>query len=119
MITQNVDDLHHRAGTQNLLKLHGSLFQTKCMKCGDVADNFDSPICPALKDKGYVCRVPHVADVGVIFDNSIVKYLSIGMDYIVLLIQTQKMRESLKRIFPGVKSAAGCLDRVSSGLAKL
>ncbi|CAG7833526.1 unnamed protein product [Allacma fusca] len=52
VITQNVDDLHVRAGTEKLIRLHGSLFQTKCMNCSDIAVNFDSPICPALKDKG-------------------------------------------------------------------
>lgn len=30
VITQNVDDLHVRAGTQNLLRLHGSLWEMSC-----------------------------------------------------------------------------------------
>jgi len=30
VITQNVDDLHLRAGTRNLIRLHGSLWETKC-----------------------------------------------------------------------------------------
>ncbi|XP_028817738.1 NAD-dependent protein deacylase sirtuin-5, mitochondrial isoform X1 [Denticeps clupeoides] len=52
VITQNVDQLHRRAGTQNLLELHGSLFKTRCMSCGNVAENLKSPICPALSGKG-------------------------------------------------------------------
>jgi NAD-dependent protein deacetylase/lipoamidase len=30
VITQNVDDLHLRAGTRNLIRLHGSLWETRC-----------------------------------------------------------------------------------------
>ncbi|KPZ19676.1 NAD-dependent protein deacylase [Pseudomonas amygdali pv. ulmi] len=33
VITQNVDDLHERAGSQNVLHLHGSLATPKCFAC--------------------------------------------------------------------------------------
>ncbi|XP_046386333.1 NAD-dependent protein deacylase sirtuin-5, mitochondrial-like [Ischnura elegans] len=52
IITQNIDGLHQRAGAQNVIEIHGSLFKTRCTKCGNVEVNNDSPICPALKDKG-------------------------------------------------------------------
>lgn len=52
VITQNIDELHRRAGSANILELHGSLFKTRCTDCEKVLENFDSPICPALKDKG-------------------------------------------------------------------
>ena len=32
LITQNVDDLHGRAGTRGLVRLHGSLWELKCFK---------------------------------------------------------------------------------------
>ena len=32
----------------------GSLFQTRCTSCGVIETNYNSPIVPALKDKGYV-----------------------------------------------------------------
>jgi NAD-dependent deacetylase len=32
LITQNVDDLHVRAGTRGLVRLHGSLWELKCFK---------------------------------------------------------------------------------------
>jgi len=32
LITQNVDDLHGRAGTRGLVRLHGSLWELKCVK---------------------------------------------------------------------------------------
>jgi NAD-dependent deacetylase sirtuin 5 len=52
LITQNIDGLHQRAGSQKVIELHGSLFKTRCMDCGEVADNRNSPICPALAGKG-------------------------------------------------------------------
>ena len=33
LITQNVDDLHERAGSHNVLHLHGSLHQPRCLLC--------------------------------------------------------------------------------------
>lgn len=52
VITQNIDELHRKAGTKNLLEIHGSLFKTRCTSCGAVAENHKSPICPALSGKG-------------------------------------------------------------------
>jgi NAD-dependent deacetylase len=33
LCTQNVDDLHERAGSQRIHHMHGSLFQSRCMRC--------------------------------------------------------------------------------------
>lgn len=52
VITQNIDELHRRAGTKNLLEIHGSIFKTQCTSCGVVAENYKSPICEALAGKG-------------------------------------------------------------------
>lgn len=35
LITQNVDDLHERAGSEVLTHLHGSLFDYRCARCGE------------------------------------------------------------------------------------
>jgi len=34
LITQNVDGLHERAGSENVLRLHGSIWTTRCLECG-------------------------------------------------------------------------------------
>lgn len=34
VITQNVDNLHERAGSRDVLHLHGSLFSSRCLDCG-------------------------------------------------------------------------------------
>jgi NAD-dependent deacetylase len=33
LCTQNVDDLHERAGSRNLVHMHGQLFQSRCDRC--------------------------------------------------------------------------------------
>ena len=38
LITQNIDMLHSRAGSQNVYEVHGHLRQTTCMGCGLVTD---------------------------------------------------------------------------------
>lgn len=34
LITQNVDDLHERAGSRRLVHLHGELLRARCTRCG-------------------------------------------------------------------------------------
>lgn len=34
LITQNVDRLHHKAGAANIVELHGSLYEVRCLACG-------------------------------------------------------------------------------------
>lgn len=33
VITQNIDNLHQRAGSRNVIELHGNAFRIKCMRC--------------------------------------------------------------------------------------
>lgn len=37
IITQNVDGLHHAAGSRRVVELHGSLASVRCLGCGDVS----------------------------------------------------------------------------------
>jgi NAD-dependent deacetylase len=38
LITQNVDGLHTRAGSRNVVELHGSLLKAVCMECGEACE---------------------------------------------------------------------------------
>ena len=40
VITQNVDRLHHRAGSRRVVELHGALSEVRCLRCG-VAEERD------------------------------------------------------------------------------
>jgi len=52
IVTQNVDGLHHKAGSVNVLELHGSRSRYNCMSCGRVfpvdvvLEAEDVPRCP-------------------------------------------------------------------------
>jgi NAD-dependent deacetylase len=37
LVTQNVDDLHERAGSPEVWHIHGELRKSRCVACGDVA----------------------------------------------------------------------------------
>ena len=38
IITQNIDGFHQRAGSKNVLELHGSIHRNYCMKCNKFYD---------------------------------------------------------------------------------
>ena len=42
ILTQNIDGLHQRAGSKNVLELHGSIIRIKCTSC-DFNDNITKP----------------------------------------------------------------------------
>lgn len=44
LITQNIDDLHFDAGSKNVTRLHGSIWQVRCTVCDTVIKNKDVPI---------------------------------------------------------------------------
>lgn len=43
VVTQNVDDLHERAGSLDVIHLHGSLHSLRCIDCGNP---YEAPIPP-------------------------------------------------------------------------
>ncbi|WP_200994546.1 SIR2 family NAD-dependent protein deacylase [Pseudomonas cichorii] len=50
VVTQNVDDLHERAGSQDVIHLHGSLHSPRCIDCGLA---YRLPLtCGALPEEG-------------------------------------------------------------------
>jgi NAD-dependent deacetylase len=53
LITQNVDDLHHRAGSRRIVELHGNLMRSYCMGCGQEAD--DDDLAPLAVGRPALC----------------------------------------------------------------
>jgi len=62
VVTQNVDDLHERAGSQRLLHMHGELLKIRCNACGAIrrwtTDCFETTPCPSCLVAGGLR--PHV-----------------------------------------------------------
>ncbi|MBC7114459.1 MAG: NAD-dependent deacylase [Archaeoglobi archaeon] len=48
LITQNVDDLHERAGSKNVIHLHGKIRILRCIKCGKEIEISSPPEIPPL-----------------------------------------------------------------------
>jgi NAD-dependent deacetylase len=57
IITQNVDGLHQRAGSTDVIELHGSLWKLKCSRCENKWTSTETPL-PTLP--------PHCHDCGAI-----------------------------------------------------
>ena len=62
LCTQNIDDLHERAGSQRVVHMHGELLKARCTACGDTMPwredlGVDVP-CPACRYSGGLR--PHV-----------------------------------------------------------
>ncbi|HJW09192.1 MAG TPA: Sir2 family NAD+-dependent deacetylase [Holophagaceae bacterium] len=62
VVTQNVDDLHERAGTRRLIHMHGELLRARCLACGAVGawegDLDPASRCPACGALGRLR--PHI-----------------------------------------------------------
>lgn len=52
LVTQNVDDLHRRAGSEHVLAMHGELQMARCADCNHI---WHAPDQMAAKDKCQVC----------------------------------------------------------------
>ncbi|HEX7970053.1 MAG TPA: Sir2 family NAD+-dependent deacetylase [Stellaceae bacterium] len=62
LVTQNIDDLHERAGSEKLVHMHGEMLKARCEGCGAVHRHtddlsLDTP-CPVCKGAGGMR--PHV-----------------------------------------------------------
>ncbi len=62
LVTQNVDGLHSRAGSRNVIEMHGSLMMTRCTACGEVfqdeSTDMELPPRHDCPDKGLLR--PHI-----------------------------------------------------------
>jgi NAD-dependent deacetylase len=102
IVTQNIDDLHERAGSSKVLHLHGEIFKmrserneslvypiTEDIKLGDIADDgaqlrphivwFEEPV-PKIEE---AVPIMHQADIFVLIGTSLVVYPAAGLvDYV-------------------------------------
>lgn len=62
LVTQNVDDLHERAGSKKMIHMHGELVKARCELCGTVSpwttDLGKGSRCPRCGRDG--CLRPHI-----------------------------------------------------------
>src|SRR6056297_3543966 len=60
VITQNIDRLHQRAGSSNVLEIHGTMETSHCLRCG-ASFSFE-----AMKEKVYSEKIPRCPCGGVV-----------------------------------------------------
>jgi len=88
IVTQNVDGLHHKAGSVNVYELHGSRSRYYCMKCGKtftmdvVLEAEDVPLCPC----GGIIRPDVVLFEEALDESVIVRSVSAIQDAEVLIV---------------------------------
>jgi NAD-dependent deacetylase len=58
VITQNVDNLHQRAGSKNVLDYHGNTFKLRCPKCGNRFDSKEYDLVKLKEDGKLPPRCP-------------------------------------------------------------
>ncbi|MFB0563676.1 MAG: NAD-dependent deacylase [Candidatus Lokiarchaeia archaeon] len=65
LITQNVDGLHNRTGSRNVLELHGNMWKGRCPRDGEIVDLPKTPLetMPPIHHCGTALR-PHVIQFG-------------------------------------------------------
>ncbi len=58
LVTQNIDDLHERAGSKNIIHMHGEILKARCLVCGEVSPWREAmtpeSLCPACGAEGTV-----------------------------------------------------------------
>ncbi|KAL1458586.1 hypothetical protein WDU94_008723 [Cyamophila willieti] len=52
IITENLDELHQRAGTKHVVECHGSMWKLRCSYCGHTKADYHIPLTPALDPHG-------------------------------------------------------------------
>ncbi len=85
LITQNIDGLHQRAGSKNVIELHGNIWKHRCIDETTITENHDVPLkeIPPRCDKCGALLRPHVVWFGESLDGSILHksfQLSSGCD---------------------------------------
>lgn len=72
LVTQNIDGLHQKGGSRQMLELHGNIWSVRCVAEGTVAENHEVPLqtIPPVCSCGAMLR-PHVVWFGESLDPQI------------------------------------------------
>lgn len=60
LVTQNIDDLHERAGSRRLIHMHGEVRKLRCVGAGHVFDWSEDAYCGTQCPECYASVRPHV-----------------------------------------------------------
>ena len=109
LITQNVDGLHSKAGSRNVLEIHGNLWRSRCIQCGDkfMDSRIDCEIPPLCGKCGGLLR-PDVVWFGETLDTTILNRSINALEHaeVLLIVGTSGVVEPAAS-FGAVARAAG------------
>ncbi|MFO7836586.1 MAG: NAD-dependent deacylase [Candidatus Thorarchaeota archaeon] len=115
VITQNVDGLHHRAGSENILEVHGDIWAVKCTTC-DYHSRLDEPAdgVPLCQECGSILR-PDVVWFGESLDGRIMNqvYLELEKADACLVIGTSGIVQPAASFPLMVKKSGGSVIEVN------
>ena len=74
LITQNIDGLHLKAGSRNLIEIHGNIWKVRCTGCGEIKLDLspDMGLSPKCGECGGALR-PHVVWFGEALDQDLLQ----------------------------------------------
>lgn len=75
LVTQNIDNLHERAGNKNIIHMHGELLKVRCVSSGQVI-SWQGDVTPA--DRCHCCQIAEVLRPHVVWFGE----MPLGMDEI-------------------------------------
>lgn len=112
VITQNIDGLHQKAGSRNVLELHGSVLRNYCMRCGKPYGLDEVTALHESSSDG----VPYCTECGSIIKPDVVLYEE-GLDGHVIDRSVSAIRNADLLVIAGtslaVYPAAGLIDYFS------
>ncbi|NLE87625.1 MAG: NAD-dependent deacylase [Myxococcales bacterium] len=85
VVTQNIDGLHQRAGSRNVFELHGSLWRTRCERCGKREASDDAPLADVHCPCGAFKR-PDIVWFGDMLSSDLLRAASEAMSHADLLV---------------------------------
>jgi NAD-dependent deacetylase len=87
LITQNIDGLHKKAGSANIIELHGNLWKVRCTRCDTIAEDRRIPLpkLPVCQSCGSLLR-PHVVWFGEMLEPPVLKAAFDAIDACDLMI---------------------------------
>ena len=91
LITQNIDGLHHAAGSRNITELHGNIWWVRCTGCGLLFEDRTAslPELPKCGTCGALLR-PHVVWFGEMLDQTVLEsaYEAVQSAHLMLVVGT-------------------------------
>ncbi len=112
LVTQNIDGLHAKAGSRNLIELHGNIWKLRCTREHTVSEDFRTPLpripplCPAC---GALLR-PHVVWFGESLEPEVIAeaFRTSGASEVMLVVGTSAVVYPAASL-PAAAAAAGAL----------